>query len=813
MSIFIQEVLGLLKRNKKKIVVDYGKDYFEFGRISQASIGNPGYVPKGEPFIIKSGDLKCQLLENVVLENGLTSKNFVPLFTDDSGSCLKQNVTITDSIMRQEVLPTFGNLGMLIKGDIKAENAVFNQNVVLGTQGVLVKTMLYSKIIDSADNEAGAANRVLRSLADGRVVWSDDDPVVALPYGNIWLGNAQGIQEPLPPGTASQIIISDGTTIEYGDLIASTADELLGASIDNQTVGVIGVGVDIESQADITAVDTSDELLIKHQQQGKNMKVNLGNLVSSLDIVTGTGNINNVAMFTGDSEIGDGAPVPIVWSGTSDLSIGGNDDQQTTIESQLNIQGPVRDSSSALAGSDGRVLRSITNSRLEWGDVVDGSGTVNKIPLWTPDGDTLGDSIATQSTELITIAGAINVSGTNANPSVFENDGIASNNVVQFSGSARFDDNAILRFGAGSGGNTSDLAIYHSASTGNSIIGDIGEGDLLIHGQNSVRLVKDANGSETYAEFNVDAGVNLYHDNVIKFQTVVAGATVRNGGLTVEGPNGNDGFVNLAGNGIVQGVSNLSLAVAAQNRITITTTNTSVLGGFEVEYNETSEEFKIQDSQGDVIANDGSSLVLSYQDNEVARLNNGELNVTGSLNCAGSGSDAYLYITGNAGNPTTSPVNVQGMAFAYNNSGGSRENEIFFNPGSVTAAENATYHLSIINEYLDSANADARVTDTLLKIYGDGNLELVGPAATSTIANTYWRLPKVPAGNTGMAMLKSAGSIDLEWKYVNTYDDNTDAVPATATSAGTAGQIKFDENYIYVCYADNNWRRAALSTW
>jgi hypothetical protein len=39
------------------------------------------------------------------------------------------------------------------------------------------------------------------------------------------------------------------------------------------------------------------------------------------------------------------------------------------------------------------------------------------------------------------------------------------------------------------------------------------------------------------------------------------------------------------------------------------------------------------------------------------------------------------------------------------------------------------------------------------------------------------------------------------------------AVPATATSTGTAGQIAWDATFIYVCTATNTWVRAALSTW
>lgn len=39
------------------------------------------------------------------------------------------------------------------------------------------------------------------------------------------------------------------------------------------------------------------------------------------------------------------------------------------------------------------------------------------------------------------------------------------------------------------------------------------------------------------------------------------------------------------------------------------------------------------------------------------------------------------------------------------------------------------------------------------------------------------------------------------------------AVPATATSAGTAGQRAYDANFLYICVATNTWRRVALAAW
>ena len=37
--------------------------------------------------------------------------------------------------------------------------------------------------------------------------------------------------------------------------------------------------------------------------------------------------------------------------------------------------------------------------------------------------------------------------------------------------------------------------------------------------------------------------------------------------------------------------------------------------------------------------------------------------------------------------------------------------------------------------------------------------------------------------------------------------------PSTASSAGSAGDIRYDSGYVYVCVATDTWKRAALTTW
>ena len=57
MSIFIQEVLGLLNSKKQKTTLISGQDYIELGRLSVSSLNRqPSYSPKMEPFIMKMSD-------------------------------------------------------------------------------------------------------------------------------------------------------------------------------------------------------------------------------------------------------------------------------------------------------------------------------------------------------------------------------------------------------------------------------------------------------------------------------------------------------------------------------------------------------------------------------------------------------------------------------------------------------------------------------------------------------------------------------------------------------------------------------------
>lgn len=57
--------------------------------------------------------------------------------------------------------------------------------------------------------------------------------------------------------------------------------------------------------------------------------------------------------------------------------------------------------------------------------------------------------------------------------------------------------------------------------------------------------------------------------------------------------------------------------------------------------------------------------------------------------------------------------------------------------------------------------------------------------------NTYY-MPTVSSGNLAIVV---------------------DSAPASATADGVVGEIRVTDTYVYVCVAENTWRRAALATW
>jgi len=69
---------------------------------------------------------------------------------------------------------------------------------------------------------------------------------------------------------------------------------------------------------------------------------------------------------------------------------------------------------------------------------------------------------------------------------------------------------------------------------------------------------------------------------------------------------------------------------------------------------------------------------------------------------------------------------------------------------------------------------------------------------------------------TDTGKLKIGDGVQL-WRNLEYFQETTNnvtsvAVPSTPTSAGAAGTISYDNNYLYVCISNNSWQRIEWST-
>ena len=118
-------------------------------------------------------------------------------------------------------------------------------------------------------------------------------------------------------------------------------------------------------------------------------------------------------------------------------------------------------------------------------------------------------------------------------------------------------------------GDSEDLKIFHNGT--HSIIREVGTGDLHVQSDNNVVLSKDA-ATEIMLKAIGDGAVELYHDNVKKFETTSTGATV-SGDLATEG-------ISITDNNISASRSNDDLVLSPNGTGAVKTTATVHVGGF-----------------------------------------------------------------------------------------------------------------------------------------------------------------------------------------------------------------------------------------
>ena len=84
-------------------------------------------------------------------------------------------------------------------------------------------------------------------------------------------------------------------------------------------------------------------------------------------------------------------------------------------------------------------------------------------------------------------------------------------------------DNDEIKLGAGG-----DLKLEHQSSSGNSLITEVGGGDLIIQGSDII--IRDAGTAEKHIEMTQNGSVDLYHNGSKKVETSSTGIDINTGG-------------------------------------------------------------------------------------------------------------------------------------------------------------------------------------------------------------------------------------------------------------------------------------------
>jgi hypothetical protein len=332
MSTFIQEALGLLTRNQKKVTLDKNKDWFEFGKLYQTSSLNnkSGYTPKMDPFVIKWGDFICQATEDMTRTlPGQGNLGYIPVYSDPSGSCNWD--TLKDSIITQNTI----NTGINIAGELSVTNAAFlNGNVSLGNN-ISDIVRLYGTLYDNAGN-GPLPNQVLVGQSGGQAFWQNDDVTEVLTYGSIWRGNSSNVKEQLSIGASGTVLISNGTTLNWTSAPWITSFAVAGNTgtsfniTEANTLSILG------GTALTTVTSATDTVTINHLDYGT-----AGTYTYPSSITTNAqGHITSITSGTPGGSIT--ANNGLTMSTATNVQLGGTLTQGTIIQTQsfdIKLQG------------------------------------------------------------------------------------------------------------------------------------------------------------------------------------------------------------------------------------------------------------------------------------------------------------------------------------------------------------------------------------------------------------------------------------------------------------------------------------------
>lgn len=159
--------------------------------------------------------------------------------------------------------------------------------------------------------------------------------------------------------------------------------------------------------------------------------------------------------------------------------------------------------------------------------------------------------------------------------------------------------------------------------------------------------------------------------------------------------------------------------------------------------------------------------------------------------------------------PTVAGSNTE---IQYNNSGslGASENLTFSSDRILTVSGSGGANTGLIRVDFDSGSPLSQYLEInsrqiLSKTTGGG---ISGELQFRGHTITFW----TNSGLSEVAEILSNGNWDFKNNQLTNFTVAANT-PSSASDTGTAGEIAYDSDYIYICVATNTWKRAGLATW
>lgn len=124
----------------------------------------------------------------------------------------------------------------------------------------------------------------------------------------------------------------------------------------------------------------------------------------------------------------------------------------------------------------------------------------------------------------------------------------------------------------------------------------------------------------------------------------------------------------------------------------------------------------------------------------------------------------------------------------------------------LTNGNTSNLDMTVNNSFCNTLSTNSITTGTITVT---SNLITINTIATNSVSTN-----SVTTGT--LSITTNSVTIDIITSNVvsiNTLTLTTASTPANSTANGSQGQVLWDADYIYVCVANNTWKRTAITTW